>query len=82
MSTDTESALARTVLIHGPISRAALAVRMGMSPASLTRLTKPFLDRGVFVELDEVAEGVGRGFAVVAHVPQRAGVVRLSRRCG
>lgn len=60
MSTDTESALARTVLIHGPISRAALAVRMGMSPASLTRLTKPFLDRGVFVELDEVAEGVGR----------------------
>lgn len=60
MSTDTESALARTVLIHGPISRAALAVRLGMSPASLTRLTKPFLDRGVFVELGEVADGVGR----------------------
>lgn len=60
MSTNTESALARTVLIHGPISRAALAVRLGMSPASLTRLTKPFLDRGVFVELSEVADGVGR----------------------
>lgn len=60
MTTDSESALARTVLIHGPISRAALSVRLGMSPASLTRLTKPFLERGVFVELDEVAEGVGR----------------------
>lgn len=60
MTTESESALARTVLIHGPISRAALAVRLGMSPASLTRLTKPFLDRGVFVELGEVADGVGR----------------------
>lgn len=60
MNTGTEAAVARTVLIHGPISRAALAVRMGMSPASLTRLTKPYVDRGILVELGEVVEGVGR----------------------
>lgn len=56
----TDATVARTVLIHGPISRSALAVRMGMSAASLTRLTKPFIDRGVLVELGEVADGVGR----------------------
>lgn len=56
----TEATVARTVLIHGPISRSALAVRMGMSPASLTRLTKPFVDRGILVELDDVVDGVGR----------------------
>jgi len=56
----TDATVARTVLIHGPISRSALAVRMGMSPASLTRLTKPFIDRGILVELGEVADGVGR----------------------
>lgn len=56
----TEATVARTVLIHGPISRSALAVRMRMSPASLTRLTKPFVDRGILVELDDVVDGVGR----------------------
>ena len=61
MLTESESALARAVLIHGPISRSALTARLGLSPASLTRLAKPFLDRGLFVELDEVADGsVGR----------------------
>lgn len=55
-----DSTVARTVLIHGPISRSALAVRMGMSPASLTRLTKPYVDRGILVELDDVVDGVGR----------------------
>ena len=46
MLTDSEAALARAVLIHGPISRSALTHRLGLSPASLTRLAKPFLDRG------------------------------------
>ena len=41
--------LAREVLIHGPISRSELGRRLGLSPASLTRLSKPFLDRGLFV---------------------------------
>lgn len=56
----TDATVARTVLIHGPISRSALAVRMGMSPASLTRLTKPFVDRGILIELGDVVDGVGR----------------------
>lgn len=59
--TDSEAALATAVLIHGPISRGALTSRLGLSPASLTRLARPFLSRGIIVELDEVANGsVGR----------------------
>lgn len=61
MLTDSESALAREVLIHGPISRRALTTRLGLSAASLTRLAKPFLDRGILVERDEAPDGsVGR----------------------
>jgi predicted NBD/HSP70 family sugar kinase len=53
--------LAREVLIHGPISRAELGRRLGLSPASLTRLSKPFLDRGLFVDGPENSErSVGR----------------------
>src|SRR5690606_16126307 len=52
---------AREVLVHGPIARAELARRLGLSPASLSRLSKPFLDRGIFVEGPELTEGsVGR----------------------
>lgn len=61
MLTDSEAALARAVLIHGPISRSALTHRLGLSAASLTRLAKPFLDRGILIELDDVVDGsVGR----------------------
>ncbi len=49
--------LAREVLIHGPISRAELGRRLGLSPASLTRLSKPFLDRGWFIEAPESLQG-------------------------
>lgn len=49
--------LAREVLIHGPISRAELGRRLGLSPASLTRLSKPFLDRGLMVEAAETVQG-------------------------
>ncbi|MFT4235252.1 MAG: ROK family protein [Microbacterium sp.] len=42
------------------MSRAALSGRLGLSPASLTRLAKPFLDLGYFVEREEPAQGVGR----------------------
>ena len=53
--------LAREVLIHGPISRGELGRRLGLSPASLTRLSKPFLDRGLFIEGPETYAGtVGR----------------------
>ncbi len=61
MSEDSETALARAVLIHGPISRSALTSRLELSSASLTRLARPLLDRGLLVELDEIADGsVGR----------------------
>lgn len=61
MLTETHEALAREVLIHGPIGRSALGKRLGLSPASLTRLAKPFLERGLFVQLDEQSNGaVGR----------------------
>lgn len=42
--------LAREVLVHGPIERATLAHLLRLSPASLTRLSKPYLDAGFFVE--------------------------------
>jgi len=53
--------LVREVLIHGPIARAELGSRLGLSPASLTRLSRPFLDSGLFVEgAVELAGAVGR----------------------
>jgi predicted NBD/HSP70 family sugar kinase len=58
---DSAMALARAVLMHGPISRGDLGRRLNLSPASLTRLSRPFFDRGLFVEVsDESATGVGR----------------------
>ena len=60
-ASETSRELARAVLIHGPISRGDLGRRLGLSPASLTRLSKPFLDRGLFVEGSEDHDGtVGR----------------------
>lgn len=48
--------LAREVLIHGPISRGELGRRLGLSPASLTRLSKPLMDRGLFIDGPETTE--------------------------
>ena len=50
--------LAREVLIHGPILRSELARRLGLSLATVTRLSKPLLDSGLLIELDESADGV------------------------
>jgi predicted NBD/HSP70 family sugar kinase len=52
-----EIAVARAVLIHGPLSRSALTTRLDLSPASLTRLAKPLIDSGMLVELGDVADG-------------------------
>lgn len=61
MATTGEATLARAVLVHGPLSRSALTHRLGLSAASLTRLARPLLDRGLLVELSDVADGsVGR----------------------
>jgi predicted NBD/HSP70 family sugar kinase len=56
----TARELAREVIIHGPISRTDLGRRLGLSPASLTRLSKPFLDRGLFIETTEQQGATGR----------------------
>ncbi len=56
-----ELEVARAILVHGPVSRADLAQRLGLSPASLTRLGKPLLDARVALEHDLVFDGsVGR----------------------
>lgn len=65
--------LAREVLIHGPISRAELGRRLGLSPASLTRLSKPFLDRGLLVEASETLQGSTGRPARPLDVPVDAG---------
>jgi predicted NBD/HSP70 family sugar kinase len=58
---ESAMALARAVLMHGPISRGDLGRRLRLSPASLTRLSRPFFDRGLFVEMsDDPHNGVGR----------------------
>ncbi|MDR1766950.1 MAG: ROK family protein [Propionibacteriaceae bacterium] len=57
---NSELALARQVLTRGPVHRAELGERLGLSPASLTRLIRPFLERGLFVELGPSSACVGR----------------------
>jgi len=53
--------LAREVLIHGPITRSELGRRLGLSPATLTRLSKPLLDEGLLVDAPETNErSIGR----------------------
>ncbi|WP_265520331.1 ROK family transcriptional regulator [Oerskovia flava] len=53
--------IALEVLLDGPLSRAELARRVDLSAGSLTRLTKPLLDAGLLVEVDEEAPArVGR----------------------
>ncbi|HEU0182199.1 MAG TPA: MarR family transcriptional regulator, partial [Agromyces mariniharenae] len=70
---DSARDLAREVLIHGPISRAELGRRLGLSPASLTRLSKPFLDRGLLVEASETLQGSTGRPARPLDVPVDAG---------
>ena len=62
LSPDSPSRLlAREVLIGGPLSRGELSRRLGLSVASLTRLSKPLIEAGILQEGREVLEGgVGR----------------------
>ncbi|MEV6283129.1 ROK family transcriptional regulator [Kribbella sp. NPDC051770] len=39
------------ILLDGPLSRAELSRRVGLSPGSLTRITKPMLESGLLVEV-------------------------------
>ncbi|WP_232422881.1 ROK family transcriptional regulator [Cellulosimicrobium cellulans] len=54
--------IALDVLLDGPLSRAELSRRLDLSAGSLTRLTKPLLDAGLLVEVEDPAPGsrVGR----------------------
>jgi len=42
--------VALEILLDGPLSRAELSRRVGLSPGSLTRLTKPMVESGLLVE--------------------------------
>lgn len=53
---DSTADLARAVLIHGPISRADLAEYLGLSLPTLTRLTRPLIDRGLLFEVEDLAQ--------------------------
>lgn len=48
--TEPESAALRTVLTRGPLPRAEIARALGLSRASLTRVTRNLLDHGLMVE--------------------------------
>lgn len=52
-STGPAHRLALEVLLGGPVSRAELARRVDLSPGSVTRLTRPLLDAGLLVEVDQ-----------------------------
>ncbi len=52
--------VALMVLRHGPISRADIARRLGMSSGSLTRITKPLLEEGVVEQGEPAHAQVGR----------------------
>ena len=57
----TTHAIAVEVLTHGPLPRSELARRLDLSPATLSRLTKPLLDMGLLIETDPQAPaGMGR----------------------
>ncbi|MEO7068962.1 MAG: ROK family transcriptional regulator, partial [Nostocoides sp.] len=53
--------LVLAVLIHGPITRSALADRLGVSAPTLTRLAAPLVEGGLLVTADEpIAGRLGR----------------------
>jgi predicted NBD/HSP70 family sugar kinase len=57
----SEQRVAVEVLRHGPLARAELARRLGLSAGSLTRLTRPLVDSGLLVEgTSDVHERIGR----------------------
>ena len=59
-TTSSGGGLMRMVLIHGPISRKDLGQRLGLSPASLTRLSRPLLEAGLLTESAHSEGIVGR----------------------
>jgi predicted NBD/HSP70 family sugar kinase len=68
----SSKAVAIEILVHGAESRARLAQRMGLSPATLTRLVRPLVEAGVLVESDAVrTPGRGRSFLPLDVAPDK-----------
>lgn len=58
---DAERGVLRELLIHGPLPRAEIARRLGVSRASLTRVTRALMDHGLVAEGDvELRGATGR----------------------
>jgi predicted NBD/HSP70 family sugar kinase len=55
---DAERGTLRELLIHGPLPRAEIARRLGVSRASLTRVTRALMDHGLVAEGDVELRGV------------------------
>ena len=58
---DAERGVLRELLVHGPLPRAEIARRLGVSRASLTRVTRVLMDHGLIREGDvELRGATGR----------------------
>ena len=69
---DPSVIVARSILIHGPISRTEVADQLGLSQPTLTRIVKSLMDSGLVVETGDRIDGVGR--------PSRPLLVRANGR--
>jgi len=49
------------ILLHGPISRSVIAERIGLTPASVSRITRNLIDAGLIEEGGQDADSTGRG---------------------
>jgi len=71
-------AILAEVLLHGPLARSELARRLGLSPASLTKLTRPLIDDGLLSESGAKAQAsTGRPALPLEVVPDRAQVIGI-----
>lgn len=74
--TSSTRAVVKEVLLHGPLSRAELARRLELSPASLTKLTRPLITAGLLAEQEtRVLVGTGRPALPLEVVAQRVQVI-------
>lgn len=83
---ESARAVAREVVKHGPLSRSETARRLDLSPASLTRLTKPLVETGLLIEGEQQADPVhgrlARPLDVAGHLRFAGVKVTLDRVYG
>lgn len=69
--TGASRSVALEILINGPISRSDIARKLGLSAGSLTRLSTPLIQSGLFVEVEERTDGrAGRPSKPLDVVPE------------